>query len=1661
MREILRKLQKNNRKGFTLAELLIVIAITGILATFGFVEVTKAQRKLKRTEMDNTAREIFVAAQNHLTSSQTNGIWNASYVKNDGSINIKTSEWQNAVDYAFTDYSEDASVYSTAQTDTKTHAFYDVIYNKTTYAEALTNSNSVLQLLLPYGSIDDTVRTEGSYVIEFDAKTNSIYGVFYTDKGVITSDDLYNLNTSRQDATSREQFSLTDSTNSSKKISTAMGYYGGAKAYQNEVNHLKNPVVQVFNDGVDIDGNQPNGITLNNTNALEAVITDPNYVAGTKQTILTITISQKSGTGIKPANATFTIASPSSAANSEGSLSFNRTEGYPFANVTENYLKNVISTKVSSTGGIEYHISLDDITGNFRHFTNLFPTFTPGTDITVEATVHYGGQADVFAVSKNANSLFDGTLKDVSSTNIISTSATGYYSADIRTARHLQNLSQDISNYKGDLNKFAIVGAKLINNIDWKFYTDSISEDVTLSDGTKTSKKFQSIYNETLSYFDGKRTDNSANVNYILSTFDVKPKLDVSGLFSTIDKSPLSVSNMDLVDFNVSGTSFVGTLIGKVEKETTIENVHVYNSSDNGSSNTYGEADTGYYGIKSLYNNAGGLIGESASTLTISDSSSSVKVNADKGIAGGLVGNITGGTLKISSSYVGGKVKNKTEYDTSNEAMNIYGTTAGGIIGSFGSANTASIDSVYSTASVYGSMNAGGFVGKITNVLNASNVYIAAPVNGENIKGIFVGSLTRNMLTSSNGSLRYLNSVANAIISSPYGSGRTNSATVYSASFSDLKTNSTSVAAVSYTSLGTVYPYSSALKTHYGDWVTEAKSNTTLVKNIYFDQTVDNEAEKKFIVNNTKFDAYVAYYGNWYYYNTYSLKDSTCTPNSTNDGYACELKITDLEPGYNYIFEENTDNSSLQSRYLQLSSRNYFNTSWNYSYSGWSGNWPYSISRADYGTITDACYIWNSSQKTTFTFNNHYKLKQGQSGLLYYEKYADGTYKLHGYSSDGNEIGDGNYSTSASTDIVEDGYVLAVNDGFYENGNLGVEQINLVLAYNDGQYWWGNGNTLSDLMDSTNTEKMIPVDDGETTSMGLAGSHVYKLNLDSSLLTNIRADGKSYIKVADGNSYNAEVIGSYTMNPYFADSVKQVSSYSDGGDTNHRLRTNTQLNRILEKGGTNITNGWFSTSAVIDQEMDIDMSTYYAAHLNTSSAYYLSGIDRGLTYQGGVVTLDDGTTRNAKLSGIKNTFIDNLNGGTVRNLIVSLDVGKLTDIQTKQIQNEDKYGMFLSNLISGNFSNVEFVDSNITDLTINKSSEVVGIIGYVNSGDAVVSDVSFHNINFVNANITAKSFGLIGEQCVDLSGFTADGVTWKSSTINATNCGLIGYAFYNINLSDAKFLNITWDTLTLGNGSYGLIGTIATGTTKLNGIQAKMIHWKTITGTPTYLGLIANSVGSNVIDADKQSAMSIEDVAFSDMTVTTDHFGLFGRYEGSSNGLTISGVTWENLNITPASSSWKTYSSYPLNVNSNVTLIPVIAPGQIFNTTSISNVTVHNLNDKATFTGIIGNVYGNLYNTNISDIHMYNDANLKYQINGQFCGLIGRVGNKGTTTNDGIVNGLQITKGNQYGFAMENLALNTKYWGVIGLNSGLIYNNKFNDVAINNIDSTGAASTSV
>ena len=66
---------KNNQGGFTLAELLIVLGILAILLSIGMIALVHYQRSLKLTEMDSSAKEIFVAAQNHITAAKASGKW--------------------------------------------------------------------------------------------------------------------------------------------------------------------------------------------------------------------------------------------------------------------------------------------------------------------------------------------------------------------------------------------------------------------------------------------------------------------------------------------------------------------------------------------------------------------------------------------------------------------------------------------------------------------------------------------------------------------------------------------------------------------------------------------------------------------------------------------------------------------------------------------------------------------------------------------------------------------------------------------------------------------------------------------------------------------------------------------------------------------------------------------------------------------------------------------------------------------------------------------------------------------------------------------------------------------------------------------------------------------------------------------------------------------------------------------------------------------------------------------------------------------------------------------------------------------------------------------------------------------------------------------------
>lgn len=67
------KLSKKGMGGFTLLETLITAAILVVLLGFAIVGVVRYRDHLKITELDNAAREVYMAAENRVVLLQNSG----------------------------------------------------------------------------------------------------------------------------------------------------------------------------------------------------------------------------------------------------------------------------------------------------------------------------------------------------------------------------------------------------------------------------------------------------------------------------------------------------------------------------------------------------------------------------------------------------------------------------------------------------------------------------------------------------------------------------------------------------------------------------------------------------------------------------------------------------------------------------------------------------------------------------------------------------------------------------------------------------------------------------------------------------------------------------------------------------------------------------------------------------------------------------------------------------------------------------------------------------------------------------------------------------------------------------------------------------------------------------------------------------------------------------------------------------------------------------------------------------------------------------------------------------------------------------------------------------------------------------------------------------
>lgn len=211
------KQRKNS--GFTLAEMLIVVAITIILMGVAFIAVQNHQRSMTRLEFDSIAKEIFVAAQNHLTAAQSQRY-------------LQADEAKLGIDHTHTADGSDVDEYLI-------------------YKDPDGFSETILEQLLPFGSLDETVRAGGSYVIRYQPSSGRVLEVFYSlqGKSSLLTISGKTLTSAEDDYDGKLKPCAGDDAQAKRGRENygVIGWYGGEEGLERG-EELKAPEIKVFNE---------------------------------------------------------------------------------------------------------------------------------------------------------------------------------------------------------------------------------------------------------------------------------------------------------------------------------------------------------------------------------------------------------------------------------------------------------------------------------------------------------------------------------------------------------------------------------------------------------------------------------------------------------------------------------------------------------------------------------------------------------------------------------------------------------------------------------------------------------------------------------------------------------------------------------------------------------------------------------------------------------------------------------------------------------------------------------------------------------------------------------------------------------------------------------------------------------------------------------------------------------------------------------------------------------------------------------------------------------------------------------------------------------------------------------------------------------------------
>lgn len=189
------KQNKRNNRGFTLAEMLIGVAILVVLMSIAIPGAVAFQRKLHMAELDDYARQIFMAAQSEMTNMKASGRLDVFNKTIDGTHELKQRP---------KDYPGDES-------DRSWEDLFWVSSDEATTQKYLMKANT---------SLTEATAKGGHFLLLLNPLSGDVYGAFY-------SEDEFDFKTV---GLSDEEPGLNDWTRATRsKATPKIGYYGSTE----------------------------------------------------------------------------------------------------------------------------------------------------------------------------------------------------------------------------------------------------------------------------------------------------------------------------------------------------------------------------------------------------------------------------------------------------------------------------------------------------------------------------------------------------------------------------------------------------------------------------------------------------------------------------------------------------------------------------------------------------------------------------------------------------------------------------------------------------------------------------------------------------------------------------------------------------------------------------------------------------------------------------------------------------------------------------------------------------------------------------------------------------------------------------------------------------------------------------------------------------------------------------------------------------------------------------------------------------------------------------------------------------------------------------------------------------------------------------------------